>query len=113
MDTDDYTLKAAEKQAILRALRRTRGNIRASAELLQCGKTTLYRKIGFYKLKREDWECISISDVAQSPVVDSNEDSILSESQEETMSNGAVPTSDELAAGVNSSSDEFPITELG
>ena len=102
MVKDDYTLKSAEKQAILRALRKTRGNRRDAADLLLCGKTTLYRKIDQYKLTREDWESIPISDLPKPE-----------ESQDEILSKDGGPGSEDPERSLNSSSDEFPINEVG
>ena len=62
---DDYTLKSAEKQAILRALRKTRGNKRDAASLLECGKTTLYRKIDLYKTVVVDGKVLYLDDLLQ------------------------------------------------
>jgi len=47
-ELNPLSLAAAERDAILRALRQARGNKRLTARLLQVGKTTLYRKLARY-----------------------------------------------------------------
>jgi DNA-binding NtrC family response regulator len=43
-----FSLAAAERAAVDRAMRHARGNKRRAARLLQIGKTTLYRKLRRY-----------------------------------------------------------------
>jgi transcriptional regulator of acetoin/glycerol metabolism len=47
-------LKKLEKQAILEALRITKGNISQAAEALAIGRATLYRKLRKYHIKKEE-----------------------------------------------------------
>jgi len=51
--TPGMTMKEIEKEAILAALRETRGNRRKAAEILEIGERTLYRKLKEYQVPDE------------------------------------------------------------
>ena len=48
---EDLTVKEAEKQLIIRALRESEGNRVAAAKLLGMSRRTLYRKLRIYNLE--------------------------------------------------------------
>lgn len=51
-ETGSYRISDREKRAILEALEQTKGDMVAAAYLLGIGRTTLYRKLGEYGIKR-------------------------------------------------------------
>jgi transcriptional regulator of acetoin/glycerol metabolism len=53
---DTWSLAEVEKDHILRVLRRHHGNASAAARQLAVSRTTLWRKLRQYGLKREDLE---------------------------------------------------------
>lgn len=46
-----FSLEDAECWAMIRAIKECGGNLRATARMLQVGKTTLYRKLHIYSLR--------------------------------------------------------------
>lgn len=50
---DDESLRSSERRAIQRALARTNGNILAAAQLTGISRSTLYRKMAEYGLRRD------------------------------------------------------------
>jgi DNA-binding NtrC family response regulator len=53
-DRDTWTLAAVERDHILRVLKRHQGNASAAARQLGVSRTTLWRKLREYGLRRED-----------------------------------------------------------
>jgi len=55
-DRDSWTLAAVERDHILRVLRRHQGNASAAARQLGVSRTTLWRKLREYGIRREDMD---------------------------------------------------------